>query len=324
MINGLLSELKFAILYNYLDKAKDDVVFSPVYLLGIGDWCGQGTDILESIIRTDGTETYKMDKICRKHDLAYLNSKSRFEIHNADANMLGDILDEFTIKGVKQGINNILGGKSLPIAEFGKYIFNLIYDAITNPIQTITKELGGKGLLVNYLGLKRAFKYIALNPEISMSNIASDMMLVRERVLAILGFGAIGMKLLYDISIGKATDTVTGYEDTKFDINEIAHILFEIEAIQNDRLASAGYDNIDMADILSRSVDDIINEVEEIDEPEDITITEAKNILNSLTEEDEQYISDLMNEYEVGENEIDETNIAEQTIDESNTGEIIL
>ena len=265
-----------------------------------------------------------MDKICRKHDLAYLNSKSRFEIHNADANMLGDILDEFTIKGVKQGINNILGGKSLPIAEFGKYIFNLIYDAITNPIQTITKELGGKGLLVNYLGLKRAFKYIALNPEISMSNIASDMMLVRERVLAILGFGAIGMKLLYDISIGKATDTVTGYEDTKFDINEIAHILFEIEAIQNDRLASAGYDNIDMADILSRSVDDIINEVEEIDEPEDITITEAKNILNSLTEEDEQYISDLMNEYEVGENEIDETNIAEQTIDESNTGEIIL
>ena len=62
----------------------------------------------------------------------------------------------------------------------------------------------------------------------------------------------------------------------------------------------------------------------EIDEPEDITITEAKNILNSLTEEDEQYINNLMNEYEVGQNEIDETNIAEQTIDESNTGEIIL
>jgi hypothetical protein len=321
MINALLSELKFTVLYKYLEKAEDENIFSPIHLFHIGQFCGMGTDILNAIKETDDTETYKMDQICRKHDLAYLNSRDRHHILKADMSMLGDILDQFTIKGVKQGMINLMFAETLPITEFTNYIITQLSNFVRNPIKTITTELAGKGVLANIVGFRRAIKYFSFDPEISASGIVTDMMFVRERILAILAFGAIGSKILYDISIGKATNTVAGYEDTKFDINEIEYILKEIEAIQNDRLASAGYDEINIADILSRPIEEMEELTQaEIDEPEDPTITEAKNILNSLTEEDEQYILDLMNEYEVGENEIDETNIAEQ----SNVGEIIL
>ena len=327
MINALLSELRFTVLYKYLEKAEDENIFSPIHLFHVGEFCGMGTDILDAIKRTDSTETYKMDQICRKHDLAYLNSRDRHHILKADFNMLGDILDQFTIKGVKQGLINLMFAETLPVSDFINYVIVQLSEVVRNPIKTITTELAGKGVLANIVGFRRAIKYFSFDPEVSASGIVTDMMFVRERILAILAFGAIGSKILYDISIGKATNTVAGYEETKFDINEIEYILKEIEAIQNDRLASAGYDEIDIADILSRPIEEMEELTQaEIDEPNasepeiDPTITEAKNILNSLTEEDEQYITDLMNEYEVGQNEIDETN----EIIENDTGEIIL
>lgn len=321
MIDALLSELKFTVVYKYLEKAEEDTIFSPAHLFHIGSFCGMGTDILKGIKNTDPENQYKMDKICRTHDLAYLNSKSRYDIHRADLNMLGDILDQFTIKGVKQGIINLMHAETLPVEDFTNYIIVQLSEVIRNPFKTITTELAGKGVLSNIVGFKRAIKYFSLNPEVSTSGLATDMMFVRERILAIMAFGAIGSKLLYDISIGRQTDTVAGYEDTKFDINEIEYILKEIEAIQNDRLASAGYDSINIADILSRPIEDIELEEAEIDESIDPVVEEAKSILDSLTEEDEQYISNLLNEYEVGENEIDDTN---DIMDENYTGEIIL
>lgn len=275
--DALINELKFTVLVKHLEKQSDSFAFDPVNLLHIGDWCGASTPVLETLEKQGGMTNegmYKMSKICRMHDLRYSMAKNKLDIHKADLEMLGDILNEFTIKGIKEGIRTTIKS-GIPVAEFKDYIINLLIDFTNNPIKSITSELMGQGLMANIAGGLRAIEYLRLQPGVpTLKSAVSDIMFVQERVLAILAFGAIGMKLLYDISIGKATNTVYGYEETRFNLDEIKYILDDINKLQNERLEEIGFEPVVLSDVLNYSeneIDSMADVVEEVEPIEELT-----------------------------------------------------
>jgi hypothetical protein len=172
-----------------------------------------------------------------------------------------------------------------------------------NPIKTITNELTGSGLLGNVLGGLRAIDYLSGNPgRPGFRQIISDIMFARERVMAIIGFGAIGMKLMYDISIGKATNTVYGYEETKFNPDEVSYLIREFESTQNKRLEENGYEPIDFQGMLELPQEDFeaviatytepeVEQEEQEEDDEILDINEKEEAINEA-----EYLENLTND----------------------------
>jgi hypothetical protein len=223
--------------------------------------------------------------------------------------MLLSILDEYTIPSLGKGIYRVATADKIPVYEFIQYIGTLLVQSIMNPIKTITNELTGSGLLANILGGLRAVDYLRGNPgRPGFRQIISDVMFARERVMAIIGFGAIGMKLLYDISIGKATNTVYGYEDTKFNPDEISYLIREFEDTQNKRLVDNGYEPIDFQGMLQLPQEDfdavistytdepivseeVVEETEEVEDDDELDINEKQQVLDEI-----EYLENLTND----------------------------
>jgi hypothetical protein len=299
---SLLEELKFTVLYKHLEKQPDESFINPAHLFSVGAWCGAGTAILNAL-ESDPKQHYKIDKICKIHDLSYMAAKSRFDIHRADIQMLLSILDEYTIPNLGKGIYRVATAETLPINEFIQYIGTLLVQTMMNPIKTITNELTGSGLLGNVLGGLRAIDYLSGNPgRPGFRQIISDIMFARERVMAIIGFGAIGMKLMYDISIGKATNTVYGYEETKFNPDEVSYLIREFESTQNKRLEENGYEPIDFQGMLELPQEDFeaviatytepeVEQEEQEEDDEILDINEKEEAINEA-----EYLENLTND----------------------------
>ena len=254
-------------------------------------------------IESDPQQLYKIDKICKMHDLNYMAARNKLDIHRADIKMLLSILDEYTIPNLGKGIYRVATADKIPVYEFVEYIANLIVGIVTHPIKTITTEITGMGLMGNILGGMRAIDYLSGKPgKPGFKQLMSDVMFARERVLAIVGFGAIGMKLMYDISIGKATNTVYGYEQTKFNPDEISYLIREFETQQNERLEAGGYEPIDFQGMLQLPQEDfdavletyvdepIVEEEEPIDDTE-LDVDEKQEVLDEI-----EYLENLTND----------------------------
>ena len=298
----LLEELKFTVLYKHLEKQPKEAMINPAHLFSVGQWCGAGTPILNAL-ESDPQQLYKIDKICKMHDLNYMAARNKLDIHRADIKMLLSILDEYTIPNLGKGIYRVATADKIPVYEFVEYIANLIVGIVTHPIKTITTEITGMGLMGNILGGMRAIDYLSGKPgKPGFKQLMSDVMFARERVLAIVGFGAIGMKLMYDISIGKATNTVYGYEQTKFNPDEISYLIREFETQQNERLEAGGYEPIDFQGMLQLPQEDfdavletyvdepIVEEEEPIDDTE-LDVDEKQEVLDEI-----EYLENLTND----------------------------
>jgi hypothetical protein len=103
-------------------------------------------------------------------------------------------------------------------------------------------------------------------------SVASNIGSLKERVLGMVAFGGIGMKLLYDLGLGKneyvdekgeLTNNVYGWEKTDFKLEDVDYIIRDIEHIQNLRLQQAGYENINFDDLLKFNVDELEYKFEE-------------------------------------------------------------
>ena len=303
----LMDELKFAVLYKHFQQTDNVMqIFDPASLVAIGDWCGAGTSIRENINKDT---KFKIDNICKTHDLNYAQSRNRLDIHKADITMLIDILDTFVLKGTKQTINDIYKTGNLPVEQVKDYILNLLYEFGDNPLKTITTLASPSyDTLSNVASNMRLYNLLLTNRGeglLELGRSAGEILLLRERLLALVAFGAISMKLLYDISIGKATDTVYGYnnKEHKFNPQDISEIIKDIEQLENQRLESMGIDNIDMNDILAMPLEDINNldiiEEETIDET-----NEPEYIEEEEPDEYNEYIEGLTGTLEIGINEL--------------------
>jgi len=302
---SLLEELKFTVLYKHLEKQPNEAMINPAHLFSVGQWCGAGTPILNAL-ESDPKQHYKIDKICKIHDLNYMAARNKRDIHRADIQMLLSILDEYTIPNLGKGIYRVATAETLPIEEFIDYISKLIVGIVTQPIKTITTEITGAGLMGNILGGLRAIDYLSGKPgRPGFRQVMSDIMFARERVMAIIGFGAIGMKLMYDISIGKATNTVYGYEETKFNPDEVSYLIREFEDMQNKRLEENGFEPIDFQGMLQLPQEDfnaiietyvdepVVVEEEQV-EPEDdeeLDIYEKQEVIDEI-----EYLENLTND----------------------------
>lgn len=305
---SLLEEVKYTVLYKHLEKQTDEAFINPAHLFSVGQWCGAGTPILNAL-ESDPKQQYKIDKICKIHDLSYMAAKSRFDIHRADIQMLLSILDEYTIPNLGKGIYRVATAETLPVNEFIEYISKLVTGIVLNPVKTITTEITGAGLMGNILGGLRAIDYLRGTPgRPGFRQVMSDVMFARERVMAIVGFGAIGMKLMYDISIGKATNTVYGYEETKFNPDEISYLIREFEDMQNKRLEENGYEPIDFQGMLQLPEEDfdavvatytdepivteeVVEPEVEVEEDEELDINEKQEVIDEI-----KYLENLTND----------------------------
>jgi hypothetical protein len=163
-------------------------------------------------------------------------------------------------------------------------------------IKTVSSELLGQGLMANVLGGLRTIEYLKFNPgKPTFKSVISDIMFTQERILGIVGFGAIGMKLIYDISVGKATNTVYGFEQTKFNPDEISYIIKEFEDMQNQRLEENGYEPIDFQGMLELPEE----EFEELVSTFDIPVVESNEAIQQEVESEEDEILDIQEKEQI-------------------------
>jgi hypothetical protein len=214
------------------------------------------------------------------------------------------------------------------------HIQSILFTAGTNPMNLFS--LGYK-TTVNYLGAKRTLEFlpqayrtlvygeIPQLEDTSLLNIANsgvrDYYFIHERPAALVGFGAIALKLFYDLAIGRKniyinpetgeyTNGVYGWEKTRFKPEEIEYIIKDFEKIENERLKNAGYDNIDFVKLISLD-DDEFNKV--IEEPIYKEVVEDEVISEEDIEEDVEQINDDIfdNTREATEDEIDILDVGE-------------
>jgi hypothetical protein len=246
-INGigndvLLQELKYTVLLKHFENNKPSQ-FDLMSYAFVGDWCGKNTDILYNLKKEtdyDSINMNSMQRICRMHDLRYSKSTSKDDIYKADVEMLKSIADIFFIKGIKSNIDE-------PFTNFVDYISNQLTNIFTTGI---LNPVNIAGTLVNFGFTNKLFENVKNFREQSYLKNTVDLAINADRIVSILGFGAIGLKVLYDASLGKYLDNVYGYEETRFKPDEIKEILVDFEKNINQRLEQTGYDTIDMFKII--------------------------------------------------------------------------
>jgi hypothetical protein len=263
-MEALMDELKFSVIYKHFTKTKDIDTSS---ILSVGAWCGKGTQVYKNL-QEETPETLQntemIQMICRQHDLNYFHAKTRQDVHKADVEMLLSIIDTYVMKGSKDAIYNLTSGD---INQFKDYIFDTLYKIVDKPGDVATDIYNG---LTSATSSSKALDIITGKAD--MLSVASNIGSLKERVLGMVAFGGIGMKLLYDLGLGKneyvdekgeLTNNVYGWEKTDFKLEDVDYIIRDIEHIQNLRLQQAGYENINFDDLLKFNVDELEYKFEE-------------------------------------------------------------
>jgi len=263
-MESLMDELKFSVIYKHFTKTKDIDTSS---ILSVGAWCGKGTQVYKNL-QEETPETLQntemIQMICRQHDLNYFHAKTRQDVHKADVEMLLSIIDTYVMKGSKDVIYNLTSGD---INKFKDYIFDTLYKIVDKPGDVATDIYNG---ITSATSSSKALDIITGKAD--MLSVASNIGSLKERVLGMVAFGGIGMKLLYDLGLGKneyvdekgeLTNNVYGWEKTDFKLEDVDYIIRDIEHIQNLRLQQAGYENINFDDLLKFNVDELEYKFEE-------------------------------------------------------------
>lgn len=243
LAESLIDELKFTVLLKHFEF-QEDPAFDIERALHIGRFCGRNTQVFKNMeweSSADFAVSMKLDRICRMHDVEYSKSQTPQEVIQADKNMLNRIIDTYTVKG---------SGKIYE-KGFTNFILDLIGSIQEDPIGSLGRAVGYTFATVyNLEQIPRIIKYLAgIRNEPIMANIRGFIS-NQERIYALIAFGAIGLKTLHDMIV--ENKDIYGYtEEHRFKINEIEHIIADLENLQNIRLSSKGYDTLNFETILS-------------------------------------------------------------------------
>ena len=130
-------------------------------------------------------------------------------------------------------------------------MLDLIGSIQEDPIGSLGRAVGYTFATVyNLEQIPRIINYLAgIGNQPIMANIRGFIS-NQERIYALIAFGAIGLKALHDMVV--ENKDIYGYtEEHRFKINEIEHIIADLENLQNIRLSSKGYDTLNFETILS-------------------------------------------------------------------------
>ena len=94
-----LSRLKILNDYALKEKKEGGAGSSVLTALAFRNWCGAGTPIYDNIKNDldDPNNMFKIDRICRDHDIRYTKAKTYEEMIKADNMMIGDIFNEYVL-----------------------------------------------------------------------------------------------------------------------------------------------------------------------------------------------------------------------------------
>jgi hypothetical protein len=104
-----------------------------LFATGFREWCGAGTDIYKNIQKDydDPNRMFKIDTICRNHDIAYTKAKTLDDLKEADADMVFEIIEKYVVNFKK---NFITGNYESDFSDFTKS-YNTVYNYIVSLIE---------------------------------------------------------------------------------------------------------------------------------------------------------------------------------------------
>lgn len=300
-INGisndvLLQELKYTVLLKHFQNVKPSE-FDLLSYASIGDWCGKNSNILNNLRKEtnyDSVSMNSMQRICKMHDLAYSKSVNKDDIYEADVDMLKSIVDMFYIKGIKSNIDE-------PIVGFVDYISNQLNTAFTTGILNPANVVGS---IVNLGFAHKLYSNVRDFSQQSYYKNAVDLVINADRIISLLSFAGIGLKVLWDASVGRFQG-VYGFEETRFKPEEIKEILIDFEKNINQHLEMTGYDSIDMFKLIDLPEEEF---EKAIDIKEQEPVIQETIGTQTLSESEEESVDDIFNNTrEATEDEIDIT-----------------
>jgi uncharacterized protein (UPF0262 family) len=170
LIQQQLDQARLDVLLNDLEKfrkMKGDPSFfdNLLFATGFREWCGAGTDIYKNIQKDldDPNRMFKIDTICRNHDIAYTKSKTIDDMKKADADMVFDIIEKYVVNFKK---NFILGNYKSDFSNFAEsyktvynYIISLIEAGVNmSMMYEALKNIGKSSLSFTLFGLRSILK----------------------------------------------------------------------------------------------------------------------------------------------------------------------
>ena len=185
LIEKQLEQSRLDILLNSLEefrkKKADPSTFDKLlFASGFRAWCGAGTDIYKNIKKDldDPNRMFKIDTICRNHDIGYTKAKTIDDMKEADANMVFEIIQKYIVNFQK----NFISGDYK--SDFSN--FNASYNTVYNYIVSIIE--GSVNMYMMYETLKNIGKNIVSVPKFAVNQLISRLiefgLMVNDPIIA--------------------------------------------------------------------------------------------------------------------------------------------
>ena len=170
LIEKQLEQARLDILLNSLEefrkKKGDPSTFDKLlFASGFRSWCGALTDIYKNIEKDldDPNRMFKIDTICRNHDIGYTKAKTIDDMKEADADMVFEIIQKYIVNFEK---NFITGNYKSDFSNF-----NASYNTVYNYIVSIIE--GSVNMYMMYETLKNIGKNIVSVPKFAVNQLIS-------------------------------------------------------------------------------------------------------------------------------------------------------
>lgn len=138
LIEKQLEQARLDILLSKLEdwrekKGDPSMMEKMLFAAGFRAWCGAGTDIYKNIKKDydDPNTMFKIDRICRDHDIRYTKAKNIEDLKEADGIMVFEIIEKYVVNFKK---NFITGNYESDFSDFTKS-YNTVYNYIVSLIE---------------------------------------------------------------------------------------------------------------------------------------------------------------------------------------------
>lgn len=127
-------------------KGNPSMMEKMLFASSFRSWCGAGTDIYKNIQKDydDPNSMFKIDTICRDHDIRYTKAKTIEDLKEADNIMVFEIIEKYVVNFNK----NFITGKYKSDFSSVSESFNTLYNYIVSIIE------GGVNMFMMYESLK--------------------------------------------------------------------------------------------------------------------------------------------------------------------------
>ena len=310
----------------YASADKTESAFSKILsYAAFRNWCGSGTLIYENIRRDldNPSKMFKIDTICRDHDIRYTKAKTPEDLAKADDIMM----EEITKKYILNFDNNFITGNYERDFSTWSSSFNTLYNQMVSMFEGVVavdliKRTGETFLNTvvegvklpfkigsyiskeynrpSYRQLKLPYRYFERKIGSSLKNVVKQATILtmssvfRDKVYATIAFAGIALKRTIETFFPVNIISPVEHEVTDEQLNEIIRV-FEI--LQNEYLTDSDIEPIKIGDEW---------QIEEIQIP---PIEELKKEITDIVVMNKQYVE---KRYELAEQPVVETINQEQ------------